>query len=212
MWGERVGVGVQAAVARTEVGKNPDEGHGGVDQDGERGAVEGDGDRDEVEREGEPVFALGSGVYGGVVAGEAKATLDGETEDHEGDAAREQRERVEDDGEGVAIFFKDPGGEVGKKRGAEEKEQVAVEDAGVHLLNAAEEQVVIDPVDAGKGEGENIDEEDGKDGVEAGGAVFVRDLELEDHDGDDDGENAVGEGLEAGWGEGPGVGFLCHGR
>jgi len=61
--------------------------------------------------------------------------------------------------------------------------------------------VVVDPVDGGEGEGEEIEEQRGDDGAEAGRAVCVGNLELEHHDGDDDGDDAVGEGFEAGgWG------------
>jgi len=60
--------------------------------------------------------------------------------------------------------------------------------------------VVIDPVDASEGVGERIDGERGSDGAEAGESILVRDLELEHHDGDDDRDDAIGEGFEAGWG------------
>ena len=40
----------------------------------------------------------------------------------------------------------------------------------------------------------------GRDGAETGEAVLVGDFELEHHDGDDDGDDSVGEGFEAGWG------------
>ena len=51
----------------------------------------------------------------------------------------------------------------------------------------------------GEGEGEGVDGEGREHGVEAGEAVLVWDLELEHHDGDDDGDDSVGEGFEAGW-------------
>ncbi len=44
----------------------------------------------------------------------------------------------------------------------------------------------------------------GRMATKAGEAELVGDLELEHHDGDDDGDDAVGEGFEPGWG---GVGF-----
>ena len=70
--------------------------------------------------------------------------------------------------------------------------------------------MVVDPVDAGLDEAEEIDEEQRQDGVQAGdvGDVFGGDLELQHHDGDDDGDDSVGEGFEAAWGQGLGHG-LC---
>jgi hypothetical protein len=40
----------------------------------------------------------------------------------------------------------------------------------------------------------------------------VGDLELEDHDGDEDGDDAVAEGFEAGFSHGVGVSFCVRGR
>ena len=56
--------------------------------------------------------------------------------------------------------------------------------------------------DGGEGEGESVDGEGGEDGMQAGESALVRDVELEHHDGDDDGDDSVGEGFEAGWGAG----------
>ena len=197
---------------RTEIGKDPDQSNDGVEKDGGGGVDVSGGDGQEVAAERHPVFARGRGIFHCAPAGKTEAALDGETKQHEGEAGRKQGKAVEDDGEAVTLFFKHPGGEVRKKRGTEEKEQIGVEDAAIDLFNAMDEEMVIDPIDAGEGEGEDVDEEDGKDGMDAGDAVRMRDLELEHHDGDDDGEDAVREGLEAGRGEGSRVIFLGHGR
>jgi hypothetical protein len=69
-----------------------------------------------------------------------------------------------------------------------------------------QEVMVVDPVDAGEGEGERVDDQRGPDGREAGETVLQRDFQFEHHDGDDDGDDAVGERFEAGR---AGVG-LCH--
>lgn len=198
-------------MAGAEVGEDPDEGDDGVEEHGGSGVQTGDREGEDVEAEGDPVFALGGGAAMGVLAGEAEAALNGETQQHESGACGEKGRGVEDDGEAVAILLKHPGGEVGEKRGAEKKEEVAVEDATVYLLNAADEQMVIDPIDAGEGEGKDVDEEDRKDGVEAGGAVLMRNFELEHHNGDDDGEDAIGEGFEAAGGEADGMDDGRHG-
>lgn len=201
---------MEMMLAGAEIGQDPDEGDEGVDQHGKDGMPESDRDGEEIEAEGEPVFALGGGVLTGALAGEAKAPLDGETEQHEGEAAGEEGQGIEDDGEAVVLFFQNPGGEVGEQRGAEQEEEIAVEDAAVDFFNAVDKEMVIDPVDAGEGEGEDVDEEDGKDGVEAGGAVLVGDFKLENHDGDDDGQHTVRKGFETGRGERSGVGVVSH--
>ncbi len=203
---------IKAAVAHAEVGQDPDKGDGGVESDGEGGMKDGDGNGKEIEGEREPVFALGRDVDDSALLCKAETVIDGKTKKHEREAGGEQGQGVEDDGEAVSLFFEHPGGEVGKQRSAEEEEEVAVQNASVHDLGAADEQVVIDPIDADKGEGEDVDKEDGENGTEAGGTVCRRNLQLEHHDGDDDGEDAIGEGLETGRGEGSLMGFLVHGN
>lgn len=56
---------------------------------------------------------------------------------------------------------------------------------------------MVRPINTNLDEGEGVEEEGRKDGAEAGWSVEEWDLELEDHDGDNDGDDAVGEGLEA---------------
>ncbi len=71
---------------------------------------------------------------------------------------------------------------------------------------------MVDPVDAGLDEAEEIDEDERDclaEGIEVG-YFFAGDMELEDHDGDDDGDNAVGKCFEPGGGEA--VWFLADER
>ncbi len=97
-------------------------------------------------------------------------------------------------------------GKEGQERKAEEEAEVGPQDEHVDLFEPVDEVVMVDPVDAGEDEGEQVDDEGGEDGDEAGEAGFVRDFELEHHDGDDDGDDAVGEGFQARWG-----GLVRHG-
>ena len=106
---------------------------------------------------------------------------------------------VDGDRKGVHLLFEDVGGEEGEQREAEEEAEVGVEDAIVGFFGAVDEMMVIDPVDADEGKGDEIEAEGGENGAKAGEAVLVGDLELEHHDGDDDGDDSVGEGFEAGW-------------
>ena len=82
----------------------------------------------------------------------------------------------------------------------EEEDEVGPEDAVADRLHLVDEVVVVDPVDADLDEGEQVEEDGGEDGAQASHAILRRHLELEHHDGDDDGDDAVGEGLETGWG------------
>jgi len=189
-------------------GGDPDDGDEGAEAESEVRVVEGEGNRDEVGEERHPVFVLDGGVAGLELVGEAKAAGDGETQKHEAETGDDHRGGVKSDGEGVELFVEDVGGEEGQEREAEEEEEVGVEDGLVGLFGAVDEVVVVDPVNAGEGEGDGVDVEGGKDGVEAGGAVLVGDFEFEHHDGDDDGDDAVGEGFEAGW-AGEVVGHEC---
>ena len=60
-----------------------------------------------------------------------------------------------------------------------------------------EKVVVVSPIDSDEEEAEEIAEEDGDKWEEFGPFGTGRHFEVEDHDGDDDGEYAVAEGFEA---------------
>ena len=71
------------------------------------------------------------------------------------------------------------------------------------LVEIVDKIVMVDPVDAGLDEAEEIDEED-REGLAKGIDVayfLAGDMEFQDHDGDDDGDNAVGECLQPGGAE-----------
>ena len=135
--------------------------------------------------------------------------VDGKGKELEGKPATEQAARIERDREAVAMLFDEVVGEEGDQREEEEQAQVGPEDQGVDQLEAFDEIVVVDPVDAGEGERDQVDGERRQDGQEAGGAIGVRHLEVEHHDGDDDRDDAVGESFKAGWG---GLGVHGGGR
>lgn len=158
-------------------------------------------DGDEVESEAGIVLALGGDVFGLEPSGLFEQAADGETQQEEGDAGDDHGGGIECDRERVSVLFDDVAGEEGQERGREEEGEVGVENAVVGLLGAVDEVMVVYPVDTDEGEGEEVDEEDGGDFEETGGPVLFGDFELEDHDGDDDGEDSVGEGFEARGGE-----------
>ncbi len=138
----------------------------------------------------------------------AQASAYGEAQQQEGEACGDHGEDVEKNGEGVDPFFEEIGREERQQGEAEEEGEVGVEDGLIGLIGAVNEVVVIYPVDPGEGEGEGVDGEGGKDGAEAGKSVLAGDFEIQDHDGDDDCDDSVGEGFEAGWG----TDEIRHGR
>jgi hypothetical protein len=54
---------------------------------------------------------------------------------------------------------------------------------------------MVDPVNGSEGKGDEIETQGGENGVEAGEAILMGDLQFEHHDGDDDGDDSVGEGF-----------------
>jgi hypothetical protein len=69
--------------------------------------------------------------------------------------------------------------------------------------------VVVVPVDADVEEAEHVAEQDGQDGDEGGELIAFGDVEVNDHDGEDDCEDTIAEGFEAGLGH---LGSLGRGR
>jgi hypothetical protein len=180
-------------------GNDPQDADEGDDAQSDEWVVNAEPDGDEVEQERDPVLALGVGVLVLQLAGLAQIVPDGQAKGKEAGSSEHHGGDIDADGEGIHLVVDDVGGEEGKQGEAEEKEQVGVEDTLVGLVGAMHQVVVIDPVNAGEGEGEQVDGERGQDGDEAGEAEVVRNLEIEHHDGDDDGDDAVGEGFEPGW-------------
>ena len=161
--------------------------------------LEGERDRDEIDEEGEPVFSFDGLVFCFESARVAQTASDGQTQEEKAEAGNDHGRDVDGDRERVHLLFEDVGGEEGQKRETEEEAEVGVEDKVVGLFGAVDEVVVVNPVDPDEGKGDEIEAERGENGAGAGEAVLVGNLELEHHDGDDDGDDSVGEGFEASW-------------
>ncbi len=180
-------------------GGDPDDGDEGDEAKCHVRMLEGERDRDEIDEEGKIVFALDGGVLGFQFARVAQTAADGKAQEEEAEAGQDHGRDVDGDREGVHLLFEDIGGKEGEQREAEEEAEVGVEDTLVGLFGAVDEVVVVDPVNADESEGDEIEGQGGENGAEAGEAFLVGNLELEHHDGDDDGDDSVGEGFEAGW-------------
>jgi hypothetical protein len=178
-------------------GGDPDDGNEGDKAEGHVWMLEGERYRDEVDEEREVVFAFDRFVLVFKFSGMAQTAGDGEAQEEKAEAGKDHRGDIDGDREGVHLLFQDIGGEEGQEGEAEEEAKVGVEDEVVGLLGAMDEMVMVDPVDRGEGERDEIEAQCGENGAQTGEAVLVGDLELEHHDGDDDGDDSIGEGLEA---------------
>jgi hypothetical protein len=181
-------------------GCDPDDGDEGDQAKRHERMLEGERDRYNVDEEGEPVLALDGSVFGVKFACVAQAAADGQTEKEKTEASHDHGRDVNGDREGVHLLFENVRGEEGEQREAEEEAEVGVEDEVIGLFGAVNEVVMVDPIDPDEGKGDEVKAEGGENGANTGEAVLVGDLELKHHDGDDDGDDSVGEGFEAGWG------------
>src|SRR5205823_3731999 len=69
--------------------------------------------------------------------------------------------------------------------------------AASDVMYGVEQVMVVVPVDRGEDEAQHVRQERRRERRECRGIRSVRHLELEHHDGDDDGDHAVAERLEA---------------
>ncbi len=178
---------------------DPDDGNEGNQAKRHARMLEGERDRDEIDKEGEPVFSFDGFVFCFKSARMAQTASDGQTQEEKAEAGNDHGCDVNSDRERVQLLFEDVGSKEGKKRETKEKAQVGVEDKVVCLFGAMNEMVVVNPIDPDKAEGDEIEAERGENGAEAGDAVLMGNLQFEHHDGDDDGDDSVGEGFEASW-------------
>lgn len=184
-----------------------DAGGGGDPDDGDEGdqakrhlrVLERERNRHEIDEEGEPVFALDGFVLRLKLARVAQTASDGQTQKEKAETSQDHGSDIDGDREGVHLFFEDVGGEEGQQREAEEEAEVGVEDKLVGLIGAMDEVVMINPIDPYEGKGDEIEAQSGENCANTGEPVLTGDLELEHHDGDDDGDDSVGEGFEPGW-------------
>ena len=160
--------------------------------------LEGKGDCDEIDEERKIVFALNGRVLGLELAHVAETAAVVQPQEKKAEACQDHGRDVYGNREGVHHLLEDIGGEEGQQREAEEKAKVGLKDTFVGLLGAVDEMVMINPVNASEGKGDEIEAQGGENGAEAGEAVLMGDLQFEHHDGDDDGDDSVGEGFEAG--------------
>jgi hypothetical protein len=181
-------------------GGNPDDGDEGDEAERHMRMLEGEWDRDQVDEERKIVFAFDGGVLRFQFACVTQTAADGQAQEEEAEAGQDHGRDVDGYREGVHLLFEDVGGKEGEQGKTEEEAEVGVEDALVGLFGAVDEVVMVDPVNANESKGDEIEAKSGEDGAKTGEALLVGNLEFEHHDGDDDGDDSVGEGFEAGWG------------
>ncbi len=121
------------------------------------GTLEGKRDCHEVDEEGEVVFAFDCFVLCFKFSGVAQAAAYGEAEKKKAEPDEDHRSDVKGYREGVHFLVQDVGGEEGQQGETEEEDEVGVEDELVGFFGAMEEMMMVDPVDRGEGEGDEIE-------------------------------------------------------
>ena len=179
-------------------GGDPDDGNEGDEAKRNVRVLAGNRDRDEIDEERKVVFALNCRVLRLQLARVAETATDGQTQEEKAEPCHDHGRDVDGNREGVHLLVEDIGGEEGEQREAEEETEVGVEDTLVGLLGAVDEVVMVDPVNGSEGKGDEVEAQGGQDSAEAGEAILMGDLQFEHHNGDDDGDDSVGEGFEAG--------------
>src|ERR1700682_2923980 len=109
------------------------------------------------------------------------------SEDEVRQPSHEHDEAVKRDGNGKKVVFTHPIGHKRYERKPEKKMEIGPKDAAVDFLNGMEHVMVIVPVNSNIDETQDIVEKYGNDGAKGGQVRSMRRLQLEDHDGDDDG-------------------------
>src|SRR6185437_8582345 len=125
-------------------------------------------------------------------------TIDGEAKQQKTKAGDNHGCRIERDRKSVQLLFEHIGRKEWQQREAEEKTEVGIKDALISLLDSMHKMVVIDPVDAGEAEGDQIDNQRGQYSAKSGKTLLVRNFKLEHHDGDDHSDHSIGESFQAG--------------
>jgi hypothetical protein len=181
-------------------GSDPDDSDKGDEAKGHVRVLKGQRDRHEIDEEGEPVFTLDRFVLRLKLARVAQTAADGQTQEKKAEARQNHGCDIDGNREGVHLLFEDVGGEERQEREAEEEAEVGVKDEFVGFFGSVDKVVMIYPINRSKSKGDEIEAEGGENGAEACETFLVGDLELKHHDGDDDGNDSVGEGFKAGWG------------
>jgi len=158
----------------------------------------GEADADGVDEDRSPMLDTGAPIEACQPSLTHYLALNGITQDKKGHARREHADAVDGDGERVEVLI-DVIGEEGDQRQREEPDQVGPENASVRTGQCADEAVVIDPVDRDVRERKAIDQQRRDDPMKRRKTAQCGHLQLQHHDGDDDGDNTVGEGFEPGW-------------
>lgn len=117
-------------------------------------------------------------------------------EDEIGHASEKEDNAVERDGPGSEVVVAHPRRGEGNQREPEKEMEIGPENRSADALRGVEQVVMIVPIDGNHDEAEDVAQEVGNDRPERGESGCLRRFHFKDHDGDDDGEDAVAEGFE----------------
>ena len=121
-------------------------------------------------------------------------------QDGVGEGRAQQHHAVRRDRQPLEVILAHPAGDERHERQPEQQMQIGPQHRAVHVVHGMEHVVMVVPVNAHEDEAEDICQEHRQHRRERRRIDAVRHLHLEHHDGDDDGDHAVGERLEAAFG------------
>ena len=112
-------------------------------------------------------------------------------------AGQQQHRAIDGGGQRREMILAHPAGDERHQRQPEQQVQVRPEDPAVDSMRGLEHVMMVVPVDAEHDEAEHVGEGDRDQGTERFPIRSVWNLQLQDHDGDQDRDHAVAERLEA---------------
>src|SRR5450631_1639599 len=176
------------------VGNEPHDGHAGEDQHCQPGVNKGQRDAAQVQDWRDLALEVAPESLT-----ETATALDVEDRQLQGvvrQCGKKQVDAVDDDRRAGELRLVHPGCGDGEEREPEQQVEVAPQDGPVDALDNLEHVMVVAPVDADVDEAEQVGQELRGGAAKRLEGGLVRDLQLQNHDGDDDGEDAVAKRFE----------------
>src|SRR5450631_589566 len=176
------------------VGNEPRNGHTGEDQHAQPGVNKSQRDAGEVQDGRDLALEVAADRL--TETGTTPDVENRHLQDVVGQCGQEQVDDVDDDRRAGELRLVHPGCRDREEREPEQQVEVAPQDGPVDALDNLEHVMVVAPVDADVDEAEQVGQELRGGAAKRLEGGLVRDLQLQNHDGDDDGEDAVAKRFE----------------